>query len=59
MSSEIHQDRNRIVDAARAQTQSMIAYTRALRRLNEFLLDGKVPEDLLEREIQRGGTASA
>lgn len=36
----------RIANASRAQTAAMVAYTRALRRFNEFLLNGTVPEDL-------------
>lgn len=38
--------RQRIENASRAQTVAMVAYTRALRRFNEFLLNGTVPEDL-------------
>jgi hypothetical protein len=39
----------RIANASRAQTAAMVAYTRALRRFNEFLLNGTVPEDLRDR----------
>ncbi len=38
--------KQRIEDASRAQTTAMVAYTIALKRFNEFLLDGTVPEDL-------------
>lgn len=35
--------------AARAHTIAMIAYTNALHRFNEFLLNGKVPDELLPK----------
>lgn len=38
--------RDRIQLAARDQTLAMIAYTKALRQFNEFLLTGRVPDEL-------------
>jgi hypothetical protein len=38
--------RQRIELAARAQTDATLAYTQALHRFNEFLLNGRVPDDL-------------
>lgn len=38
--------KQRIENAARAQTAAMIAYTRALKRFNEFLINGTVPDDV-------------
>lgn len=48
--------RQRIENASHAQTSAMIAYTRALRRFNEFLLNGTIPEDL--RNIQDASAKS-
>ena len=60
ISSEFAQnDRLRIEEAARAQTQAMIAYTQALKRLNQFLLEGRVPEDLRGSGDKKGRKASA
>ena len=49
-----------VVSAANAQNQAMIAYATAIRRLNEFLLTGKVPEDLqiLTRGVSRSTTSA-
>ena len=35
-----------IENASRAQTEAMIAYTKDLRRFNEFLLNGTIPEEI-------------
>ena len=40
----------RIENASRSQTAAMIAYTGALRRFNEFLLNGTIPEDVQKRD---------
>lgn len=42
-------DSNRIELAAHAQTVAMLAYTKALHRFNEFLLTGKIPDELLSK----------
>lgn len=41
--------RQRLDLAARAQSTAMIAYTNALHRFNEFLLNGTVPDGLLPK----------
>lgn len=44
--------KQRIENAARAQTAAMIAYTRALKRFNAFLISGAVPEDLTKSAVR-------
>jgi hypothetical protein len=51
--------RQRIENASRSQTAAMIAYTRALRRFNEFLLNGTVPEDVQKRDQGKAGGSGA
>ncbi|HTA42296.1 MAG TPA: hypothetical protein VK789_07610 [Bryobacteraceae bacterium] len=38
----------RVELAARAQSAAAVAYANALRRFNQFFLDGAIPEDLAE-----------
>ena len=47
-------DNQQIIAAARAQTNAMNAYTRALRRLNEFLIEGIIPEDIESQVLVSG-----
>ena len=49
VSGEVSSGMHEIELAARAQTVAMLAYTTALHRFNEFVLTGKVPDDLLSR----------
>ena len=47
-----HPDGKQRLDiAARAQSGAMIAYAEALRRFNDFLLDGAIPEDLADSAV--------
>lgn len=45
--------KQRIENAARAQTAAMIAYTRALKRFNEFLINGAVPADVPKENVPK------
>ena len=48
-----------VQNASRIQMVAMGAYATALRRLNQFLIRGTIPEDLQQKDVQKSRAVSA